>query len=455
MEKPEKNIIFNTLKRHNITGFVTPSHSQNGFIIPDAAKNLGKIYFKKDFSEQEGLDNLANPQGMIQQAAEKIARIYDARKSFFLVNGSTSGILAAMLSILSDAEKVLVARNCHKAVYNGLVLTGAVPYWIVNEKDNDWDIIKPLKTSDIELAIKKNPDAKALILTNPSYEGLCCDVRGISELCKKRNIILIVDEAHGALWNFSSRLFTPAILDGADISVQSLHKTAGGINPGALLHVSMSSEISISKLQSALNIVNTTSPSYPLLINIENTVDFLDSNNGKKELAKLLNNIDNFKNTLKHLENVEIFEGNNDKTRILLKIRGLRGHELSETLYTRYKIEDEISNERSVVFLTGLGTTKQKLKKLEKAIKEIAKTAYNKLLPEEEFSMPAPRVIISPRKAYFKGSRAVSFEDAVGKVAAEAIVPYPPGIPILLPGEKIQKEHAQYIHDGSIEIVNG
>ena len=359
--------IINFIKKFNKLNrilFTTPSHNQGKGGAPQVFGMLGRSFFKCDISEIEGADNLANPIGIIKQAQDNAARIYNSKATFFLTNGSTSGIIAGMNAVLSRNDKVLITRNCHKSVYNGLVITGAVPVWMMPHYNKDWGIYETVNLDYLEEILSKNKDIKLFIMTNPTYEGLLSDVQAISDICKKYNVKLLVDEAHGALWNFHKALGTPALLQGADLVVQSLHKTAGALNPSALLHIGADSNIDPKFVQQSLNLITTTSPSYPLLINIEGTVNYLDSAKGRMEISQLVKNVNRMVRNLRMVPNLEVFSYNNDVTKILVKVTNMSGFELSDILFEKYNIEDELANEKSVLFLTGFGTTKSKLKKL-------------------------------------------------------------------------------------------
>ena len=440
--------LINNFKKRNRTLFTTPSHGQGSFVSPFSRKITGKSFFKSDFSEIDGFDNLANPTGYIKLAQDEVSRVYDSKASFFLVNGSTSGIVASMLALLNRGDKVLVARNCHKSVYNGLVLTGAVPVWLMPCYNQEWGIYEPINCDYLEEVFQKNKDIKLFIMTNPTYEGLMSDVYSISYICKKYNVKLLVDEAHGALWHFYKSLGTPSLMQGADVVVQSLHKTAGALNPSALLHISKDSDLNPKKFQDSLNLITTTSPSYPILANIEGTVSFLNTEKGTAEIADLVKNINRFIRALKEVPNIDVYVGNNDVTKILVKITNLSGVELSNILSEKYNIEDELANEKSVLFITGLGTTKSKLKRLERALTKIALEniiILNENKDNSSFFSVEPRVRYTPAMVWNKLSKEVELKYAISRVCMEMIVDYPPGIPILLPGEVIKKEHINYL----------
>lgn len=437
-------------RKSNKTLYTTPSHGQGDFVAPLSQKYIGRKIFTCDYSELEGFDNLSNPIGIIKSIQDEAAAIYGAKSTFFLVNGSTSGIIAAMYATLNRGDKVLIARNCHKSVYNGLVLTGTVPVWIMPQYNQEWGIFETINLDYLEEILHRNKDIKAFIMTNPTYEGVMSDIYRISHICKKYNVKLIVDEAHGALWNFHKSLGTPALMQGADIVVQSLHKTAGALNPSALLHIGTDSEINPKHIQEALNLFTTTSPSYPLLVNIEGTIKYLASEKGKFHLFDIVKNINRLIRTLKTIPNLEVYSYNNDITKILIKVTNLSGFELSDVLYEQYGIEDELANEKSVLLLTGLGTTKRKLKKLEKSLTDLCSKNIRITENRENFQhyVPIePRVRYIPSLIWGKEFKEVELKYALSRVCMELIIDYPPGVPVLLPGEVIKKEHIQYLQN--------
>ncbi len=262
------------------------------------------------------------------------------------------------MACTKKGDKVLIWNNAHICHKNAVELAGAEPVYYSLNKISEWGIYDKLTPEQTEEYLQKNK-VRALIVTSPSYEGVVSDVKKIKEICVKYGAYLIVDEAHGALYPFSEQLPESAV-NIADFTVQSLHKTAGGLNPTALLHTN--TDLSIEK---ALEKINTTSPSYPLLMSIEKNINYLNSKKGRMKINELIENIHNLKNNCK---NVEFFNG--DITKILIKKKGLSGLELSEKLY-HSSIEDEKTNDKSTMLLCGLGTSKSKLKRLEKILKKI------------------------------------------------------------------------------------
>lgn len=336
-------------QKNTTTCFTTPSHSQRFFIT-----SKFRQFYKFDISETD----THNPQEALKSAQHEVAKKYGVKQTLFLANGSTSGIITAVLSCAKKSDKVLIWDNAHPCHKNSVELAGANPVFYSLEMDEDWGIHKKVLPDNIELCLKKDK-IKAVIITSPSYEGVTSDVREIKNICEKYDAYLIVDEAHGALYPFSDELPQSAV-NIADFTVQSLHKTAGGLNPTALLHNNTDIDAQI-----AHDKISTTSPNYALLMTIEKNINYLYSQKGKQKIKTLINNI---KQLEKNCPNIEFYNG--DITKILIKKEGLSGFELSENLY-KMGIEDEKTNEKSTMLLCGIGTEKQKLERLRKVLNKI------------------------------------------------------------------------------------
>ena len=326
--------------------FTTPSHGQKFFIF-----NKFRNFYKYDISETEVQD----PQTALSLAQERATRIYKTNHTYFLTNGSTSGIVASVLTCTQKNDKVLLWRNSHPCHLNAVKLAGCEPVFYDLPLNKEWGIPDKI-TADL-INIK---GVKAVIVTSPSYEGIVSDIKELKRVCEKNGAYLIVDEAHGALYPFSDKLPQSAV-NIADFTIQSLHKTAGGLNPTALLHVNCNLDAT-----KALSMINTTSPSYPLLASIEANINFLNSTKGRKKLENWVKNIQELR---KSITNVEF--GGDDVTKILIKKDGLTGFELSEKLYEDFDIEDEKTNEISTMLLCGIGTDERKLEHLKHALKKL------------------------------------------------------------------------------------
>lgn len=342
-------------KKSKMNLFTTPSHSQTFFIF-----SKFKQFYKYDISETDTHE----PQEALKLAQKKASKIYGTKSTYFLTNGSTNGIIAAVLASIKSGtrcgEKVLIWDNAHPSHKNAVKLAGATPIFYDLNQDENWNVYSSTSPEQIEEMLKKEKEIKAVIITSPTYEGIISNIAKIKEVCKKYEAYLIVDEAHGALYPFCDKLPTSAIYLGADFVIQSLHKTAGGLNPTALLHCNINIDV-----QNALNLITTTSPSYPLLASIEKNINFLNSKKGRNKILDLVDNIEKME---KNIPNCEFYNG--DQTKILIKTPKLSGFELSEFLY-KNKIEDEKTNEKSTMLLCGIGTDLKKLKRLENILKKI------------------------------------------------------------------------------------
>ena len=432
-------------KKIDRTLFTTPSHSQKALFN----QNFNGFY-SHDYSEIEGFDNLSNPKSSIFYAQSKTAEILDAKKTFFITQGATTAILAAMKAIIEPADKVLVARNCHKSVFSGLILTAGYVDWFMPETDENWGIYTHIDPNKLEATLSLN-QYKMFIMTSPTYEGINSDIEKIAKICKKYDTYLMVDEAHGTLNNFSDKLFKSAIAQGADISVNSLHKTAGALNQCALLNIGHNiQKIDIDIFQKSVNLFHTSSPSYPLLENIESCINYLSSQEGKNEINNLLVEIDKFKKDLTRF-GVEFYENeNHDPTKILVRKEGISGFDLSDLMFDEYNIEDELNNSIACLYLAGIGTTKSKLEKLKNGLKKVITNQSYKF--EKVDFQPFPLVKVQPVDTFNRDYIYVNKDEALLKISNKMIMPYPPGIGLLYPGEAIQKWHLDYLNN-DVEIM--
>ena len=326
--------------------FTTPSHGQKFFIF-----NKFRNFYKKDISETD----THNPQEALLNAQKRAAKIYGTKNTYFLTNGSTSGIIAAVLACTHKGDKVLIWKNAHPCHANAVRLAGCEAVYYDLPINSAWGI--PDKTSPEIIDIK---GVKAVIVTSPTYEGIVSDIKALKVICEQNNAYLIIDEAHGALYPFSDKLPQSAV-NIADFTIQSLHKTAGGLNPTALLHVNCDIDAS-----NALSMINTTSPSYPLLATIEANINFLNSKNGRKYIDKLITSLEDIKNTVNNIE-----FGGDDITKLLIKKDGMTGYNLSSILFEKYNIEDEKTNDISTMLLCGIGTSEKQLHYLKKILSKL------------------------------------------------------------------------------------
>lgn len=337
-------------RKNNKILFTTPSHGPNLALYSPL-----KEMYKRDISETD----CHNPQEALHRAQMWAKSIYHTYSTTFLTNGSTSGIIAAVLACTQVGDKVLIASNAHPCHFNAVRLAGARALTYNLEIDPNWGVPLETKPEVIENYLERY-DIRAVIITSPSYEGIISDIEEIKAICEKHETFLIVDEAHGALYPFSDKLPLSAV-NIADFTVQSLHKTAGGLNPTALLHCNCEIDV-----KPALDMFMTTSPSYPLLASIEENILYLDSKEGRKEIDNLITRLDLIREKCRGC----LFFGD-DPTKLLIRVPGISGYELSEMLYEDFDIEDERTNEMSTMLLCGIGTDSKKLDRLQHVLSKL------------------------------------------------------------------------------------
>lgn len=405
------------------------------------AKYLKKLAADIDITEIDGFDDLHCPTGLIADAEARAAELWGAESSHILVGGSTVGILAGIYSFLAPGDTVLVARNCHKSVYHAVEICGATPRYIVPEIDGKTGIFLHVSPEKVAAALDYFGNVKLVVITSPTYEGVISDVKAIAEICHEKGVPLLVDEAHGAHLDLSDRFTGGAVKAGADVVVQSLHKTLPSLTQTAIAHVG--GLCSKEKFARALDIFETSSPSYLLMASADGCVDHI-KNHGEL-FEKWSDSLAKFNDDCKKLAHLSIFSGDVafgfDRSKIVISTAGtgISGFELMKTLREKYDIELEAAGARYAVAMTGMFDTKSTLGRLSTALIKIDKTL--KTMPVSEVpGGEIPGYAVSPKEAVTYPSQAVFAGEAEGEISAEYIWAYPPGIPLIVPGEVFDEE---------------
>lgn len=431
--------------------FCIPSHHRGKGASSSFTEVFGKTVLKYDLTETPLTDDLHEADGAIKEAESLASELFGSDRTFFLVNGTTCANEAMIISSVCEGEKILVARNCHKSVLMGLIISGASPVYIEPEISGVFSAFGSISPEKVELAFKNHPDIKAFILTSPTYYGIGSDLQKIADICHSHGALLLVDEAHGSHFAFSDKLPKTALSCGADMVSQSTHKTLNSMTQSSMLHVK-GSLVDISKVDAALKIVQSTSPSYILMASL----DAARQNaalNGRTAVCRMLDITSYIRSALSSIDGVscpENVDGNEvfsfDKTRIIFSVKGISGFSLSEILLEKYNICCEMADNYNVVSIIGSSDSYEDADRLINAVKEIAATVNTGKI--KEFSLPPmPPIAMTPRKAFFAKSTRTNFKDSVGKVSAEMIAPYPPGIPVIYPGEVITEEIYEFISE--------
>ncbi|KPU27512.1 arginine / lysine / ornithine decarboxylase [Caloranaerobacter sp. TR13] len=408
-----------------------------------------------DVTEIEGTDNLHSPSSIILESLKLASKTFKTKRTYYSVNGTTAGIYAAIMSSTKPGDKILIQRNCHKSVYNAIILGKLNPIYIYPNYNNEYNIVTDINPDDIEKALSKHGDIKAVVITNPSYYGVCSDVESIAKIVHKHNKVLIVDEAHGSHLIFSNKLPKSAIESGADIVLQSTHKTLPAFTQSSMIHV-CSSRVDLERLETMLSIHMTTSPSYILMSSLDFARAYM-AKEGQQKLNTLIQNIEKVTSLMNNIKGVKIFNGRDKKvcfdfdiTKILINLTGINinGSRLEEILSRDYDIQVEMSDIYYVLALATVFDEYEDLEKLALAIEDIARKEVYRIdkVDKVDYEYIKPKTRISIYDAFYNEVKYVEITKSIGKISANFIIPYPPGIPILCPGEEITDEIVKYIN---------
>ncbi|MCX7594024.1 MAG: aminotransferase class I/II-fold pyridoxal phosphate-dependent enzyme [Fischerella sp.] len=460
--------------------FYTPGHKQGVGISPKLADVFGKAVFRADLPELTQLDNLFAPNGVIQQAQQLAAKTFGASYTWFLVNGSTGGIEAAILATCGTGDKIILPRNVHSSAIAGLILSGAMPVFVNPEYDPILDIAHSIPPTAVKAALEQHPDAKAVMVVYPTYYGVCGDVNAIAQITHQYNIPLLVDEAHGAHFAFHPQLPTPALQAGADLTVQSIHKTLGAMTQASMLHI-QGDKIDRDRLSKALQLVQSTSPSYLLLASLDAARQQM-ALHGKELMSYTLRLADEARTRIAQIPGLSILQipplsslpkqeigfsrlpwegrlGGSpgfialDKTRLTVTVSGLglTGFAAEEILDQQFSVTAEFASLQHLTFIISLGNTQKDIEHLVQALTKLASCSPSKergfggeVLCSNIFEMENS-MRISPREAFFATTETLPAQETIGQICAEIVCPYPPGIPALMPGEVITKPALEYL----------
>ena len=442
--------------------FHIPGHTKGKAIFKDFRKLIGDKALNVDTTDEfDNLGTLHPATGPIKEAQELAAQAFGAKKTFFLLNGSTAGNLALAMALTKKGQKIIVNRNCHRSILTGLIISGAEPIWICPNKIDDWSVWGNIDAQRIEELIKNNDDVSMVWITNPTYEGVVSDIKSISTVCKKYGIPLIVDEAHGCLWNFNKHLPETALKLGADAVVHSLHKTGGSMSQSSMLHISKDTCLDDVAVEKALKLLHTTSPSLMLLASLDAARANLQSKAGQKLLDRAVKNAKYLRTRLDAIPNLHQLKGDfgykTDVTKVFIRIDGLSGKRLESILEIDFGIEVESASDIGVLILCNIGNKRSDFVYLANALEKIATNNYTDICYLENrkhMPMLTPIIEMSLRDAYYAPKETITKEKAIGRISAEVIAECPPGISILLPGELITEEHLPYLNDyETLEVV--
>lgn len=457
MKEQNRTPLFDALKAYhnrNVIPFDVPGH-KHGNGLSEFKDYFGSAMLELDVNSMPCLDNLCNPIGVIKEAEDLAAEAYGADSAFFLVNGTSAGVQTMILSVCKPGDKIILPRNCHKSATSALILSGAVPVYVQPHIHEGLGIAMGVKTQDIERAIFDNPDAKAVFIINPTYYGAVSDLKEIIRIAHQNNILVLTDEAHGAHFAFNDTLPYSAIKLGADMSAVSLHKTGGSMTQSSILLLN-EERISYSTVKTAINLNQTTSASYLLLGSLDVARKQL-ALEGEKMLADIMAITQYGRDRINAIPGLYafgeelvdtpgVFDFDVTKLGVNFRAVGLTGFDVYDILADKYNIQVELSDMYNILAIVSLGDSYASVDALCDALEDLVKH-YGKSEPLNLVTsgLINPKVIISPREAFYNHKISVALDDAIGEISGESIMTYPPGIPLITPGERISKELVDHI----------
>ncbi len=441
-----------------VVPFDVPGH-KHGRGNPELTSFLGEQCVSIDVNSMKPLDNLCHPVSVIKEAELLVADAFGAANAFLMVGGTTSSVQSMVLSTCKRGDKIILPRNVHQSVINALVLCGAIPVYVNPEVDRKLGISLGMQIEQVARAITENPDAVAVLVNNPTYYGICTDLRAIVKMAHAANMLCLVDEAHGTHFYFGENMPVSAMQAGADMAAVSMHKSGGSLTQSSLLLTG--EKINSGHVRQIINLTQTTSGSYLLMSSLDISRRNL-ALRGKTVFAKVvemaeyareeINSIGGYYAFGKELINKSsIYDFDPTKLSIHTRDIGLAGIEVYDILRDEYDIQIEFGDIGNVLAYLSIGDRPQEVERLVSALAEIRRR-YQKdpagLLSQEYID---PEVVASPQEAFYAKKKSLPMCESVGYVCSEFVMCYPPGIPILAPGERITKEIVNYIQYAKIK----
>lgn len=442
----------NKYRKKRIVSFDVPGHKQ-GKSTKVLANILGEKCVHIDYNSSKPLDNATHPIGIIKEAQELMAEAFKAKESFLMVGGTTSAVQAMIFTACKHGDKIILPRNVHKSAINALVLCGAIPIYVNPGVNKKLGISLGMSVDDIKKAIEKHSDAKAIFVNNPTYYGICSDLKKIVKLAHEKGMMVLADEAHGTHFYFGENLPITAMEAGADMSCVSLHKTGGSLTQSSVLLIN--DNVNGNHVRQIINLTMTTSPSYILMSSLDIARSEL-AINGKEIFKTVVNMADYARREINKIGDYyafgeEIVNNNDvyafDNTKLCIHTRkiGLAGIEVYDKLRDEYNIQIEFGDIGNILAIISVGDRNFELERLIAALAELKrkyKKDYTHLFDHEYIN---PIVKYSPQKAFYSNKHSVLLDKSAGKTSAEFVMAYPPGIPIIAPGEEITEEIITYI----------
>ena len=440
------------LRKKRIVPFDVPGHKR-GRGNPELVELLGEKCVGIDVNSMKPLDNLGHPISIIRDAEELAADAFGAAHAFLMIGGTTSSVQTMILSTCKAGDKIILPRNVHKSAINALVLCGAIPIYIEMSVDPKIGIALGLENDRVAQAIKDHPDAQAILINNPTYYGICSDLKGLTEIAHEAGMMVLVDEAHGAHLHFTDKLPISAMDAGADMAAVSMHKSGGSLTQSSLLLIG--EQMNPEYVRQIINLTQSTSASYLLMASLDISRRNL-ALRGKESFEKVIelseyarreiNAIGGYYAYSKELiDGVSVYDFDVTKLSVYTQGIGLTGIEVYDLLRDEYDIQIEFGDIGNILAYISIGDRIQDIERLVGALADI-KRLYSRdgkdLIAGEYIQ---PELVLSPQEAFYSERKSLILDESVGQVCGEFVMCYPPGIPILSPGERITREIVDYI----------
>lgn len=440
-------------KRKRIVSFDVPGHKQGKGNLR-LTKFLGEKCLSVDVNSMQCLDNLCHPVSVIKEAEELAAKAFKAKHAFFMVNGTSSAVQAMIMSVCKRGDKIIMPRNVHRSAINALVISGVIPIYVDPGIHEKLGISLGMSVKDIEEAIKRHPEAKAILVNNPTYYGICSNLKKIVEIAHEHHMKVLVDEAHGTHFYFGVDMPISAMAAHADMAAVSTHKTGGSLTQSSFLLVGEG--INENYVRQVINLTQTTSGSYLLMSSLDITRSYL-ATEGKAVYKKVVDFASYSRGEVNKIGGYyafgkEIIDGDQiydvDPTKLSIHTRdiGLTGKEVYDKLRDDYDIQIELGDVANILAIISVGDRELSLERLIGALAEIkrldAKPPYQ--LHQSEYINPVMKM--TPQAAFYSETKSMPLSQSVGQVSGEFVMCYPPGIPLLAPGELITQELVEHIN---------
>ena len=439
-------------RKNRVVPFDVPGHKR-GRGNPELVELLGQQCVGIDVNSMKALDNLCHPVSVIREAEEMAAEAFGAAYAFLMVGGTTSSVQSMVLSVCKKGDKIILPRNVHRSVINALVLGGAIPIYVNPDMDRELGIALGMKVSQVEKTIRENPDAVAVLVNNPTYYGICSDLRSIVRIAHANGMKVLVDEAHGTHFYFGANMPLSAMEAGADFAAVSMHKSGGSLTQSSFLLTGAA--VNPGYVRQVINLTQTTSASYLLLASLDISRRNL-ALRGKAEFAKVtalaeyareeVNRIGGY-----YAYTAELINGDSifdfDRTKLTVNTLGIgaAGIEVYDILRDEYDIQMELGDIANVLAYISIGDRERDMERLISALAEIRRkyAKDNSGMYTQEYI--EPKVAVSPQSAFYAEKESLPLAETKGRICSEFVMCYPPGIPILAPGEEITAEILEYI----------